>query len=127
MVEKKVQHANNCVRPLACITGLINNEVHLPRDGFTAHPKDGGLPRCSKIDWARLEWVAGIMHLLRKIKRIVRRGGITSRCYHPMGWWRNKHSPLNKVLVHLPLGFLQLMLVDRPLLSHKKQVLFSSM
>ena len=46
MAEKKVQHANNCVGPLACITVLINNEVHLARDGLTAHPNDGGLPRC---------------------------------------------------------------------------------
>ena len=46
VAENKVQQADNCVRPLACITGFINNEVYLPRDGFTAHPKDGGLPRC---------------------------------------------------------------------------------
>ena len=46
MAEKKVQQTDNCVRPLACITGLINNKVHLPWDGFTAHPKSGGLPWC---------------------------------------------------------------------------------
>ena len=46
MAEIKVQQADNCVRTLACITGLVNNKVHLPWDGFTAHPKDGGLPRC---------------------------------------------------------------------------------
>ena len=45
MAEEKVQHTDNCVCPLACITGLINNEVHLARDGFTAHPKDSGLPK----------------------------------------------------------------------------------
>ena len=46
MAEKEVQHTDNCVRPLARITGLINNEVHLPWDGFAAHPKEGGLSRC---------------------------------------------------------------------------------
>ena len=46
MAEKIVQHADNCVCPLACVAGLINNEVHLSGDGFAAHPKDGGLPRC---------------------------------------------------------------------------------
>ena len=43
MAEEKVQQTDTCVRPLACI---INNKVHLPLDGFAAHPKDGGLPRC---------------------------------------------------------------------------------
>ena len=38
-------HADNCVCPLACVAGLINNEVHLSGDGFAAHPKDGSLPR----------------------------------------------------------------------------------
>ena len=46
MAEKIVQHANNCVRSLACVAGLINNKDHLSGDGFTAHPIDGGLPRC---------------------------------------------------------------------------------
>ena len=46
MAEKVVQHANNRVCPLSCVTGFINNEVHLPWDGFAAHPEDGGLPRC---------------------------------------------------------------------------------
>ena len=46
MAEKIVQHTDNCVRPLACVAGLINNEVHLSGDGFAAHPKDGSLPRC---------------------------------------------------------------------------------
>ena len=46
MVEEIVQHVNNCVCPLACVAGLINNEVHLSGDSFAAHPKDGSLPRC---------------------------------------------------------------------------------
>ena len=46
MAEKVVQHANNRVCPLSCVTGFINNEVHLPWDGFAAHSKDGGLRRC---------------------------------------------------------------------------------
>ena len=46
MAEKEVQHADNCVRPLACVTGLVNDEVHLPWDCFTADPKDGRLPWC---------------------------------------------------------------------------------
>ena len=46
MAKEIVQHADNCVRPLACVAGLINNKVHLSWDGFAAHPKDGGLPRC---------------------------------------------------------------------------------
>ena len=68
MAKQKVQHTDNCVRPLACITGLINNEVHLVRDGFAAHPKDGGVPRCYEVHRARLQRVAGIVHLLHKIK-----------------------------------------------------------
>ena len=44
MAKKEVQHTDNCVRLLPCITGLINNEVHLSGDGFAADPKDGGLP-----------------------------------------------------------------------------------
>ena len=35
MMVEKVQHTDNCVRPLVCITGLINNEVHLLLDGYT--------------------------------------------------------------------------------------------
>ena len=46
MAKKEVQHTDNCIRPLPCITGLINNEVHLSGDGFAADPKDSGLPRC---------------------------------------------------------------------------------
>ena len=46
MAKEIVQHADNCVRPLACVAGLINNKVHLSWDGFAAHPKDGSLPRC---------------------------------------------------------------------------------
>ena len=46
MAKEIVQHADNCVRPLACVACLINNKVHLLWDGFAAHPKDGGLPRC---------------------------------------------------------------------------------
>ena len=68
MAEKEVQQTDNCVRPLACITGFIDEKVHLPWDGFAAHPKDGDLPWCKEIDRAGLQRVAGIMHLLRKIK-----------------------------------------------------------
>ena len=46
MAEKEVQQTDNCVRPLACITGLIDEKVHLPWDDFAAHPKDGDLPWC---------------------------------------------------------------------------------
>ena len=46
MAKEIVQHADNCVRPLACVAGLINNKVHLSWDGFAANPKDGGLRRC---------------------------------------------------------------------------------
>ena len=38
MPKKEVQHTGNCVRPLPCITGLINNEVHLSGNGFAADP-----------------------------------------------------------------------------------------
>ena len=66
IAEEKVQPTDNCVCPLACLTGLINNKVHLPCAGFTAHPKDGGFPWCQKIDRTRLLWVARLMHLLHK-------------------------------------------------------------
>ena len=46
MAEVIVQQTDNCVRSLARITGLINNEVHLARNSLAADPKDGGLPRC---------------------------------------------------------------------------------
>ena len=39
IAEIKVQQADNCVRPLVCITGLVNNEVHLPWNGFTSTPQ----------------------------------------------------------------------------------------
>ena len=127
MAEKKVQQADNCVGPLACITGLINNKVHLPRDGFTAHPKDGGLPRCQKIDRARLQRVARIMHLLRKIKGIMRRDVITSRCNHRMGWRWNKLSLQQEVSLRLPSALVQRLPIHRSLLGHEKEMFLSSL
>ena len=46
MGEVIVQQTDNCVRSLARITGLINNEVHFAKNSLAADPKDGGLPRC---------------------------------------------------------------------------------
>ena len=46
MAEVIAEQTDNCVRSLACITGLINNEVHLGRNSLAADPKDCGLPRC---------------------------------------------------------------------------------
>ena len=39
MAEEIVQHADNCVRPLACVADLINNKVHLSGDGFVRYKR----------------------------------------------------------------------------------------
>ena len=54
MAEEVVQHTDNCIRPLAHITGLINYKIDLAWNGFTADPKDGCLPRCKEVVWAGL-------------------------------------------------------------------------
>ena len=71
-------------------------------------PKMAAFLGVKNIDWARLQWVAGIMYLLRKIKRIMCYDGIASRYNHRTGWRRNKHYPLHKVTHYLLLALFQL-------------------
>ena len=65
------EKTNYSVGSFSCGTSFINDEVYLPWDSFTANAKDGRLPRCKEVDWAGLQRVAGVMHLLCKVKRVM--------------------------------------------------------
>ena len=71
VAEKVIQQADNCVCTLACVTCLINDKVHLSWYSLTANSKNGSLPRSEEINWARLERIARVVHLLSKIKGII--------------------------------------------------------
>ena len=66
VVEEVIQHADNCVCPLANVRSLVNDEVDLSWDGLTTDPKQGSLPGSQEVDWARLEWVDGVVNLHTK-------------------------------------------------------------
>ena len=68
----------------SCVTSCINDEVYLPWDSFTANAKDGHLPRCKEVDWAGLQQVAGVMHLLCKIKRVLHIDRVGCWCNYPI-------------------------------------------
>ena len=67
------------------------------------------------------------MHLLRKIKRIMRRDVVASRCNHHMGWRWNKLSLQQEVSLCLPSALVQLLPVHRSLLGHEEEMLLSSL
>ena len=68
----------------SCVTSCINDEVYLPWDSFTANAKDGHLPRCKEVDWAGLQQVAGVMHLLCKVKRVLHIDRVGCWCNYPI-------------------------------------------
>ena len=85
----------------SCVTSCINDEVYLPWDSFTANAKDGHLPRCKEVDWAGLQQVAEVMHLLCKVKRVLHIDRVGCWCITLFGVYRcNKHSLLAKVHVY---------------------------
>ena len=65
------EKTNYSVGSFSCVTSFINDEVYLPWDSFTANAKDGRLPRCKEIDCAWLQLVAGVLHLLCKVKGVM--------------------------------------------------------
>ena len=92
VLKKVVEKTNYSVGSLSCVTSFINDEVYLPWDSFTANAKE--------VDWAGLQWVAGVMHLLCKVQRVMHIDRVGCRCNCPI-WSRwNKHSLLAKVHVY---------------------------
>ena len=83
LFEEVVEHADDGVSTLPCVTCFINEVVDLPGDGFTTYPKDSALPWGEEVDGARLKGIRRIVHLLCHVKGIVNnRGkgaGFTSR------------------------------------------------
>ena len=71
--------------------------------------------------------VARIMHLLRKIKGIMRHNVPASRCNHCMGWRWNKLSLQQEVSLCLMPALVQRLPVHRSLLGHKEEMLLSSL
>lgn len=81
MCEEVVEHADDCIGPLSRIDGFINEVIdlnkmycyckkkgipfiaHLSGDCFTAYTKDGTLPWCQEVHWARLLRVTRIVYL----------------------------------------------------------------
>ena len=70
-LKKMMEHADNCVGPLSCVTCLIKEVIDLPWDSFTTYPKNSTLPRGEEVNGARLERVGRIVHLLGHIKGVV--------------------------------------------------------
>ena len=68
VVKEVIEHADNCIGTLPYVRSLVDDEVHLSGDCLTADPKQGSLPRSQEVDWARLEGVAWVVHLLGKSK-----------------------------------------------------------
>ena len=86
------EKTNYSVGSFSCVTSFINDEVYLPWDSFTANAKDGRLPRGKEVDWAGLQRVAGVIHLLCKVKRVMHIDRVGCWCNYPI-WSRwNKHS-----------------------------------
>jgi hypothetical protein len=71
MKKEVVQLTHYCVGSLATSTSLITEEIDLPGNGLTIHPKHRTFPRSEEIYWARLHGIRGIVHLLSIVKRIV--------------------------------------------------------
>ena len=100
MLKKVVEKTNYSVGSFSCITSFRNDEVFLPWDSFRANAKDGHLPRCREVDWAGPQQVAGVIHLLCKVKRVMYIDRVGCRCNYPI-WSRwNKYSLLAKVHVY---------------------------
>ena len=55
--KEMVEHADDSIGPLPCVTGFINEVVDLPWNGFTIYPKDCTLARSEQVYGAWLERV----------------------------------------------------------------------
>ena len=45
--------------------------AYLARNSLRAHSEQGTFPRCQKVHRAGLEWVRGVVDLLREVKTVV--------------------------------------------------------
>ena len=71
MLEEKVELTDDSVWPFSTVASLITQEVDLPWRCLTHHSKHSTLPWRKKINWAWLDGVAGVMHLLGIIEAVV--------------------------------------------------------
>ena len=106
VLQEVVEHADDCVGPLASVEGLVNKIVHLTRQPLTADPKDGAFSWCFKVDGAWLKRVVGKVYLLGEIE-----GEMYCLRAHPMSdgrsWRRRREHTIGCVkLVNCILAFL---------------------
>ena len=57
LLKEVMEQTDDCVGPLPCVTGFINEVVDLPRDSFTTYPKESALARSEEVDGA---WLARV-------------------------------------------------------------------
>ena len=69
--EEMMEHTYDYVGALPHVDSLIDQVVHLSREGFTTHTKDGTLPGSQKVHGAELEGVIGVKLLLCLVKTVV--------------------------------------------------------
>lgn len=113
VTEVIVEQADYSVSAFSSVDSLVNNYViYLTWKSLTTNSKYGCLSWSQKIYWPRLHGITRVMNLLRKIEGVMSHNVLACWWYHSMGWWWLKHSSLCKVIMYLPLAFLQLVLVQ---------------
>ena len=66
-----VEHTYYGVGALSHVNSLVDQVVHLSRDGLATHTEDGALSWCQEIHGARLLRIVGYKHLLCHVKTVV--------------------------------------------------------
>ena len=78
--KEMMQHTDDGVGALPHVDSLIDQVVHLSREGLTTYTKDSTLSGCQEVHGAGLKRIVWVKHLLRHVETVVGR----DRC--GVGW-----------------------------------------
>ena len=73
IVEEVMKQADNSVGPFSDAVCLIDQIIYLPWYSLTADTKEVDFTLYQEVEWARLEGIIGITHVLCKIEGQVKR------------------------------------------------------